>query len=60
MLTFGLVESGKRTPFKAKVRAEMENFYEKKNVQHLEDHERNNPNSPTKTVLSLSIADSGK
>lgn len=59
MLTFGLVEPGKPTPSEAKVRAEIESLYEK-NVQHLGDHERNNPDSPMKTIRSLSVADGGK
>ncbi|KAF3037612.1 hypothetical protein E8E12_002684 [Didymella heteroderae] len=59
MLTLGLVEPGKPTPSEAKVRAEIEDLYEK-NVQHLEDYERNNPDSSMKTIRSLSVADGGK
>ena len=59
MLTFGLVQPGKPTPSEAKVRGEIENLYEK-NVQHLEDYERNNPDSLMKTIRSLSVADGGK
>lgn len=59
MLNFGLVEPGKPTPSEAKVRGEIEDLYEK-NVQHLEEYERNNPDSPMKTIRSLSVADGGK
>ncbi|KAF3039826.1 hypothetical protein E8E11_005344 [Didymella keratinophila] len=59
MLTLGLVEPGKPTPSESKVRTEIENLYEK-NVQHLEDYERNNPDSPMKTIRRLSVADGGK
>lgn len=59
MLTFGFVEPGKPTPSEAKVRAEIENLYEK-NVQDLEEYECNNPGSPMKTIRSLSVADGGK
>ena len=59
MLTFGLVEPGKPTPSQGKVRTEIESLYEK-NVQHLEDYECNNPDSPIETIHSLSVADGGK
>ena len=59
LLTFGLVEPGKPTPSEAKVRAEIEDLYEK-NVQHLEMYERSNPDSPMKIIRSLSVADGGQ
>ncbi|KAF2626373.1 putative N-alkane-inducible cytochrome P450 [Macroventuria anomochaeta] len=59
MLTFGLVEAGKPIPSEARIRAEIEDLY-KKNVQHLENYERSNPDSPVKTIRSLSVADGGK
>lgn len=59
MLTLGLVEPGKPTPSEAKVRAEIEDLY-KKNVQHLEEYEHNNPDSPMKTIRSLSVANGGE
>lgn len=59
MLTFGLVEPGKPTPSEAKVRAEIEDLYEK-NVQHLEKFEHENPDAPMRIIRSLSVADGGK
>ncbi|KAJ8109622.1 hypothetical protein OPT61_g7328 [Boeremia exigua] len=59
LLTFGLVEPGKPTPSEAKVRAEIEDLYEK-NVHDLEEYEENNPDSPMKTIRSLSVASGGK
>lgn len=58
MLTFRHVRPGKPTPSEAKVRAEIENLYEK-NVRHLEDYERSNPDLPMRTIRSLSVADGG-
>ena len=58
LLTLGLVQPGKPTPSEAKVRGEIEAIYER-NVQHLEEYERKNPDSPLKTIRSLSVADGG-
>lgn len=58
LLTLGLVQPGKPTPSEAKVRGEIEAIYEQ-NVQHLEEYERKNPDSPLKTIRSLSVADGG-
>jgi len=59
MLTLRLVEPGKPTPSEARIRAEIEDLYEK-NVQHLEDYEHKNPDAPMKTIRSLSVANGGK
>lgn len=59
MLTSGLVEPGKPTLSEAKVRADIGDLYGK-NVQHLEMYERSNPDSPMKTIRSLSVADGGQ
>ncbi|KAJ4986766.1 cytochrome P450 78A3 [Stagonosporopsis vannaccii] len=59
MLALGLIEPGKPTPSEAKVRAEIEDLYEK-NVQHLEEYEHKYPDSPMKTIRSLSVANGGK
>lgn len=58
LLTLGLVQPGKPTPSEAKVRGEIEAIYEQ-NVEHLEEYERKNPDSPLKTIRSLSVADGG-